>query len=95
MSKKTKTKKEEKNKYSYSFGKPNNVILFNDDVTPMDVVVVQITKATRCSPEKAYKLMLEAHKNGRAIVFTGYTERCEHVASVLEQVGLGVKIEPV
>jgi ATP-dependent Clp protease adapter protein ClpS len=70
-------------KISNIFGKPYNVILFNDDVNPFDAVVLQIIKATKCLPEKAMAIALEAHTNGKAVSFTGYKERCEVIESIL------------
>lgn len=74
-------------------GKPHNVILFNDDNHTTDEVSRQIMKATSCGAERAFQIMMEAHKNGRAIVFSGGLERCELVASILEEIRLGTKIE--
>jgi ATP-dependent Clp protease adapter protein ClpS len=74
-------------------GNPHNVILFNDDHHTMDEVANQIMKATSCGAEKAFMIMLEAHNNGRAIVFSGSLERCELVESILSEIRLGTKIE--
>jgi len=78
-----------------NLGSPHNTILFNDETHSMDEVVDQIVKAIHCSPDRAAGIMLEAHKKGRAIVFTGHKERAEHVADVLEQIRLGTKVEQV
>jgi len=74
-------------------GAPYNVVLFNDEDHSMDEVCSQIVKATHCDPGKAFMVMLEAHKSGRAIVYSGHRERCEHVESVLVEIKLGTKIE--
>lgn len=74
-------------------GKPYNVILFNDDHHSMFDVARQLIKATRCSAEQAFNIMMEAHNNGRAICFSGNRERCEHVESILNEIQLGTKIE--
>lgn len=75
-------------------GKPYNVILFNDDHTPMVLVASQIVKAIHCSTDRAVALMLEAHEKGRAIIFTGSKERAEHVEAILSEICVGTKIEP-
>jgi ATP-dependent Clp protease adaptor protein ClpS len=75
-------------------GKPHKVILFNDETHSMPEVAVQIMKAINCSPERASQIMLEAHKNGRAIVYTGGLEKCELVSAILEEIRLSTKIEP-
>lgn len=74
-------------------GKPYNVILFNDDHHDMLEVSLQIMKATGCSAKRATDIMETAHKQGRAICFTGNRERCEHVESILAQIQLGTAIE--
>ena len=74
-------------------GKPYNVILFNDDNHDMMEVVDQIIKATRCDAGKATAVMMEAHRNGKAIAYTGGKEKCELVESILNEIQLGTKIE--
>ena len=76
-----------------NLGQTCNVILFNDDNHSMDEVIFQVMKATGCSSSHATAVMMEAHTAGRAIAFTGHRERCEHVASVLGDIGLGTSIE--
>lgn len=77
-----------------NLGQPHKVILFNDDHHSMDEVVSQIMKATGYAPQTAFQVMMEAHKTGRAVVWTGHKERCEHIADVLEEIRLGTKVEP-
>lgn len=72
---------------------PWNVILLNDDWHTFDEVIAQLMKATGCSPSKALEIALEAHNKGEAICFTGHKERCEHVALILEEIDLGVRLE--
>jgi len=69
------------------------VVLFNDSFHGMYEVVEQIIKAIHCDGMTAVKIMTEAHYTGRAIVITAGLERCELVASILEEIRLGVKIE--
>ena len=76
------------------FGKPYHTILFDDDHHSMEEVSSQIVKAIHCSSNRASEIMLDAHKNGRAIVITTHKERCEHVASILDEIRLGTKVEP-
>lgn len=72
-----------------------NVILYNDEDHSMDEVAAQLMKATGCSMGNAMAIMLEAHNKGRAVAFSGHRERCEHVAAVLGEIGLGTDIEEV
>jgi ATP-dependent Clp protease adapter protein ClpS len=72
---------------------PWNVILLNDDWHTFDEVITQLIKATGCSPDKAAEIAWEAHTNGEAVCYTGPKERCEHVANILEEIALGVRLE--
>lgn len=72
---------------------PWNVILLNDDWHTFDEVILQLVKAIKCSPQKASGIALEAHAIGEAVCYSGPKERCEHVASILEEIELGVRIE--
>ena len=83
----------DKSSISIHLGKPHNVILFNDENHDMVEVVTQIMKAINCNIQTATRIMMEAHKSGRAVVFTGHKEKCELVSSILEEIRLGVKIE--
>ena len=76
-----------------NLGLPHNVILFNDNTHDMDDVVKQIILAIHCGVEKAVDIMLEAHEKGRAIVFNGSLECCEHVENILSEIRLSTKIE--
>jgi ATP-dependent Clp protease adaptor protein ClpS len=48
--------------------KPYRVIIQNDDVTPMEFVVVVLRYFFALSIEQASDIMFEAHTNGRALV---------------------------
>lgn len=72
---------------------PWNVILLNDDWHTFEEVIHQLVKATGCTSDQAADIAWQAHTNGEAVCYTGPKERCEHVASVLEEINLGVRIE--
>lgn len=72
---------------------PWNVILLNDDRHTFEEVILQLMRAINCSRHKAEIIAWEAHTKGEAICFSGPRERCEHVASILEEIDLGVRIE--
>ena len=46
------------------------VLLLNDDFTPMDFVVLVLTKFFRRSTEEATKIMLQVHNQGQGIAGT-------------------------
>ena len=75
-------------------GKPYKVILFNDETHDMIEVARQIIEAIHCSVEQATNIMLEAHRTGQAVVFTGSKERCELVAEILNEIQLTTDIIP-
>jgi len=79
---------------SISLGKPHKTILFNDEIHSFEEVVSQVIKAIHCEVQKAYQITLQAHETGRAIVYIGGLEKCELVASILEEIRLGTKVEP-
>ena len=54
---------------------PYNVILWNDPVTLMEVVVRVLKKVFGYDSEIAERLMLTAHREGRAVVWTGDRDR--------------------
>jgi ATP-dependent Clp protease adaptor protein ClpS len=60
--------------------KPYRVIIQNDDVTPMEFVVLVLQGIFELSMERAVQVMLEAHYNGRALVVTlPYRDASERV----------------
>jgi len=75
-------------------GHPHKVILFNDEDHDMYEVCTQIEKATGYNSQHAWAIMMEANNTGRAIVFSGGLERCEHVEAILAEIRLSTKIEP-
>jgi len=75
-------------------GNPHKCILFNDETHSTIEVSAQIIKAIHCSASRATEIMMAAHNTGSAIVITASLERCELVASVLEQIRLATAVEP-
>ncbi len=60
--------------------KPYRVIIENDDVTPMEFVVVILRHFFGLTIDQSSAVMLEAHRNGRALVATmAYHEAQERV----------------
>lgn len=71
-----------------------NVILFNDDFHSFDEVIFQLQKATGCSLELAEHVANIAHTEGEAVAYVASKEKCEQVASILQQIKLLVEIRP-
>jgi ATP-dependent Clp protease adapter protein ClpS len=74
---------------------PSVVILYNCDCHSFDEVILQLQKATGCALEKAGRIAVEAHFEGRAIAYTGSADECERAASVLRSIGLQVETDRV
>ena len=50
------------------------VVLFNDDVTPFDLVIFGLQRGAGLSVEVAEMVALEAHREGTAVVKRGLTK---------------------
>jgi ATP-dependent Clp protease adaptor protein ClpS len=72
---------------------PAKVILFNDEVHTFDEVIIQITKAIRCTHSKAESLAWEVHNSGKAVVYSGELFKCMEVSGVLEEIQLMTQVE--
>ena len=66
----------------------------HSNVHTFDEVIMQLVRATGCSTDRAGEIATEVHTQGSAICFTGSRERCELVASILEEIALRVRLEP-
>lgn len=81
---KTKTKTRSKTSPKTSLARPWNVIVLDDPVTLMTYVTKVLMQVFGYSIEKANRLMLEVHKKGRSIVWTGAREQAEVYAQKLQ-----------
>lgn len=70
-----------------------NVIVWNDPVNLMDYVVWVLRKLFGYSKEKATRLMLQVHHEGKAVVSTGSRERAEMDVYRLHHHGLWATME--
>jgi len=73
---------------------PYKLLLHNDDVHDMAYVVQTIQELTALSREEATQRMLEAHKNGVALLLVTHKERAELYAEQFASKGLTVTLEP-
>ncbi|MBA2374545.1 MAG: ATP-dependent Clp protease adapter ClpS [Actinomycetota bacterium] len=74
---------------------PYKVLLHNDDFTPMEHVVEVLRKVIpRMSAKQAVDIMMEAHKNGYAVVIKCHKELAEMYQESLNNEGLISTIEP-
>ena len=68
--------------------RPWIVIVWNDPINLMSYVVLVFQKLFGYSREKAQKLMMQVHNDGRAVVSNGSREQMEHDVSRLHAYGL-------
>ena len=76
-----------------STDKPWIVVVWNDPVNLMSYVVFVFQKLFGFSREKATRLMLEVHQDGRAVVSDGPREKCEGDVARLHAHGLWATME--
>jgi ATP-dependent Clp protease adaptor protein ClpS len=69
------------------------VIVWDDPVNLMTYVVYVFQKLFGYSREKATKLMLQVHHEGRAVVSTGTREKCEGDVARLHAHGLWATLQ--
>ena len=69
------------------------VLVWNDPVNLMDYVVYVFQKLFGYSREKATRLMLEVHQDGRSVVSDGPREKCEGDVARLHAHGLWATME--
>ena len=73
--------------------RPWIVIVWNDPINLMSYVTFVFQKLFGYSLEKATKLMLQVHNEGRAVVSSGTRESCEMDVYRLHQHGLWATME--
>lgn len=69
-------------------------IIFNNDYTPIDVVVMILMRATGCNTEEASIETWEAHTYGKASVHFSSQEECEVAANLISSVGIKTEVKP-
>jgi ATP-dependent Clp protease adaptor protein ClpS len=70
-----------------------NVVVWDDPVTPMQVVVVIFKRIFGYSNNKATQLMLTVHHEGKAVVWSGQRDRAQAYCVKLQVAGLQSTIE--
>jgi ATP-dependent Clp protease adaptor protein ClpS len=73
---------------------PYRVILHNDDVNPIDHVILTILKLTPLKEDEAVDRTLEAHETGQALLLVTGRERAELYCEQFASYHLTVTAEP-
>lgn len=66
---------------------PHAVILHNDDINTMEFVVRTLRKVFGYGTAKSIKLMWQAHRAGRAVIWAGQKEHAEFKADQIRSCG--------
>jgi ATP-dependent Clp protease adaptor protein ClpS len=74
---------------------PWNVIVHDDPITLMTYVTMVFRQVFGYGPEKAHRLMMEVHRTGRSVVWTGAREQAELYVFKLHGRQLLATLEPV
>ena len=90
---KTKRKTSTRKKAAPQVATPWLVVVMNDPVNLMSYVVMVFKRVMGFSEAKARKHMLEFHKKGRSVVWTGERERAEAYSHTLQTWQLSAQIE--
>ena len=74
---------------------PWKIILHNDDDLAAEFVINKVQEVTKLDEEAAAKRVLEAHKNGKAILLTTHKEKAELLVEMFESFKITVTMEKV
>ncbi len=70
------------------------VVIFNNDHTPIEVVITTLMSATSCDMQEAEIEAWEAHHLGKAAVHFSSKAECDEVAAALQRVGVRTEVSP-
>ncbi len=90
---KTKRKTSTRTKAAPKTDAPWSVVVYNDPVNLMSYVVLVFKKVLGFTEPKARKHMLEVHKKGRSLVWSGERERAEAYVHTLQSWQLTAALE--
>lgn len=79
----------------FSTENPYSVIVFDDPVNTMVYVEYVFRSHFKHSKEKAHKLMMTVHTEGKAAVWSGDKEKAEQHVTTMHQYGLQATFEQV
>lgn len=69
-------------------------VIYDDDVTPVDVVLVTLVAATGCDMQEAATEVWEAETYGKAPVHFATEEECRRAAAVIARARIRVDVQP-
>ncbi len=69
-------------------------IIYDNDHTPLDLVIMTVMIATQCTAEEAEIEAWETQAYGKAPIHFSSESECNHVAQVLEAIGVKTSVQP-
>jgi len=69
-------------------------VIFDDDVTPVDLVLVTLVAATGCDMQEAAMEVWEAEAYGKAAVHFATEEECRQAAAIIARARIQVDVQP-
>ena len=82
-------------KRTHAGGEGYRVLLYNDELHTQEEVVIQLRRALSCPLEQAIEIMLRAHTNGKAVVTITTRDQAQHIAKILREIALVVRVDRV
>jgi FlaG/FlaF family flagellin (archaellin) len=70
------------------------VTIFDNDVTPVDLVMLTIISATNCSVDEAEIEVWEAQAYGKASIHFDSQSICERIANTMLSIGVKATVDP-
>ncbi|MFI5386208.1 MAG: ATP-dependent Clp protease adaptor ClpS [Fimbriimonadales bacterium] len=70
------------------------VVIFNNDFTPIDMVVIALMRATGCNLKEAEMETWEAEHFGKAPVHFASKDECEQAATIISSIGVKTEVSP-
>ncbi len=70
------------------------VVIYNNDVTPIDIVIAVLVRATGCDTQEAMIEAWEAHHLGKAPVHFAARDECDKAAAIIDSVGVKTEVAP-
>jgi hypothetical protein len=70
------------------------VVIFNNDHTPIEMVIVALMRATGCSSREAELETWEAEHFGKAAVHFANKPECEQAAAIISSIGVQTEVTP-
>lgn len=72
---------------------PWNIILWNDEINPIEFIVEKVAEIATLTKENAEIKAVEAHKEGKSLLLTTHKEKAELIIEQFESYKITVTME--